>query len=101
PENMEHRLIDLRHRDEVTVVMELSKVIQPYLALIFTNGKEKANELASQLQSKGIEVGLIHGGLTPSVRKRMLKDILSLHYQYVVAKVLESRGIIIEYIYCI
>ena len=96
PENMEHRLIDLRHRDEITVVMELSKVIQPYLALVFTNGKEKANELASQLQSKGIEVGLIHGGLTPRERKRMLKDIQSLRYQYVVATDLASRGIDIE-----
>ncbi|MBU5466415.1 DEAD/DEAH box helicase [Virgibacillus sp. MSJ-26] len=96
PENMEHRLIDLRHRDEVTVIMELSKVIQPYLALIFTNGKEKANELASQLQSEGIEVGLIHGGLTPRERKRMLKDIQSLRYQYVVATDLASRGIDIE-----
>lgn len=96
PENMEHRLINLKHREESAVVMELSKVIQPYLALIFTNGKEKADELASTLQSKGIDVGLIHGGLNPRERKRMLKEIQNLRYQYIVATDLASRGIDIE-----
>lgn len=96
PENLEHRLIDLRHRDIVTVILELSKVIQPYLALIFTNGKEQANDLSRQLQSQGLNVGLIHGGLNPRERKRVLKDIQSLRFQYIVATDLASRGIDIE-----
>lgn len=96
PETMEHRLIYLKHREEATIIAEISKVIQPYLAIIFTNGKEKANELAASLQGKGIEAGLIHGGLSPRERKRVLKEIQNLRYQYIVATDLAARGIDIK-----
>ncbi|PAV29046.1 DEAD/DEAH box helicase [Virgibacillus profundi] len=96
PETMEHRLIDLRHRNEADIIIEISKTIQPYLAIIFTNGKEIANKLAASLQEKGLDVGLIHGGLTPRERKRVLKDIQNLRYQYIVATDLAARGIDIK-----
>ncbi|MCG3418684.1 DEAD/DEAH box helicase [Oceanobacillus sp. M65] len=96
PETMEHQLIALKHRDEAQLLFEISKTIQPYLAIIFTNGKEKANQLAESLQQKGLKVGLIHGGLAPRERKRVLKEIQSLRYQYIVATDLASRGIDIK-----
>ncbi|MFD1038501.1 DEAD/DEAH box helicase [Virgibacillus byunsanensis] len=96
PETMEHRLIPLKHRDSATVILELSKAIHPYLAIIFANGKEHANKLAIALQEKGLNVGLIHGGLSPRERKRALKDIQQLRYQYIVATDLASRGIDIK-----
>ncbi|WP_106497127.1 DEAD/DEAH box helicase [Lentibacillus sp. Marseille-P4043] len=96
PETMEHRLIPLKHRTAAEVIFDITKTIQPYLAIIFTNGKELANELAASLQQKGLDVGLIHGGLTPRERKRMLKDIQNLRYQYIVATDLASRGIDIK-----
>ncbi|WP_099158526.1 DEAD/DEAH box helicase [Virgibacillus ndiopensis] len=96
PETMEHRLIALKHRKESDIIVEISKSIQPYLAIIFTNGKQIANELAAELQQKGMDVGLIHGGLSPRERKRVLKDIQNLRYQYIVATDLASRGIDIK-----
>ncbi|MBR7797009.1 DEAD/DEAH box helicase [Agaribacter marinus] len=96
PETMEHRLIYLKHRDEASIIHEISKTIHPYLAIIFTNGKEKANDLAAALQEKGLAVGLIHGGLPPRERKRVLKEIQNLRYQYIVATDLASRGIDIK-----
>ncbi|MGJ9456986.1 DEAD/DEAH box helicase [Oceanobacillus sp. CF4.6] len=96
PETMEHRLIARKHRSEADIIMDISKVIQPYLAIIFTNGKKQANELAASLQDRGLDAGLIHGGLTPRERKRVLKEILSLRYQYVVATDLAARGIDIK-----
>lgn len=96
PETMEHRLIPLKHRNEADVILGISKTIQPYLAIIFTNGKDKANQLYAALNEKGLEAGLIHGGLSPRERKRVLKDIQNLRYQYVVATDLASRGIDIK-----
>ena len=96
PEKMEHRLIALRHRSEADVIIELSKVFNPYLALIFTNGKELADKLAASLQEKGLAAGLMHGGLSPRERKRVLNQIQDLRYQYVVATDLASRGIDIK-----
>lgn len=96
PKSLEHRLIAKRHREESDLIIELSKVFQPYLAIIFTNGKEQADEIAISLQGKGLDVGLIHGGLSPRERKRTLKEIENLRYQYIVATDLASRGIDIE-----
>src|SRR5699024_1084489 len=61
-----------------------------------TNNREEANELAKSLQTKGLDVGLVHGGLTPRERKRVLKQIEDLHFQYIVATDLASRGIDIK-----
>ncbi|RKQ37808.1 DEAD/DEAH box helicase [Oceanobacillus halophilus] len=96
PETMEHLLIAVKHRQEADIIVDISKAINPYLAIIFTNGKKQADELASSLQEKGLEVGIIHGGLTPRERKRVLKDIQNLRYQYVVATDLAARGIDIK-----
>ncbi|MFG6148498.1 DEAD/DEAH box helicase [Halobacillus sp. B23F22_1] len=96
PETMEHRLVALRHKEPADVIFEISKSIQPYLAIIFTNGKDQADELASALLDKGLETGIIHGGLSPRERKRMLKELQNLRYQYIVATDLASRGIDIQ-----
>lgn len=96
PDTIEHRLIALKHRNPADVILSLSKVFQPYLAIIFTNGKDLADQLAKELQEKGLDVGLIHGGLSPRERKRALNQIQDLRYQYVVATDLASRGIDIK-----
>ncbi|MEN2765967.1 DEAD/DEAH box helicase [Ornithinibacillus xuwenensis] len=96
PETMEHRLIAVKHREEDEVIFDISKAINPYLAIIFTNGKENANKLHASLIEKGLNVGIIHGGLTPRERKRVLKEIQNLRYQYIVATDLASRGIDIK-----
>lgn len=96
PETMEHRLIAVKHRDEVEIIHQISQAINPYLAIIFTNGKENADKLHEGLLEKGLNVGIIHGGLAPRERKRILKEIQSLKYQYIVATDLASRGIDIK-----
>lgn len=96
PETMEHLLIAVKHREKADIILEISKVINPYISIIFTNGKKQADGLAAELQQKGLDVGIIHGGLTPRERKRVLKDIQNLRYQYIVATDLAARGIDIK-----
>lgn len=96
PETMEHRLIAVKHRDEAEIIFQISEAINPYIAIIFTNGKENADKLHEKLLEKGLNVGIIHGGLQPRERKRILKEIQSLKYQYIVATDLASRGIDIK-----
>ncbi|WP_084287691.1 DEAD/DEAH box helicase [Paucisalibacillus globulus] len=96
PETMEHRLIAVKHREEDEILFQISKAINPYLAIIFTNGKENADKLHGKLLERGLNVGIIHGGLPPRERKRVLKEIQSLKYQYIVATDLASRGIDIK-----
>ncbi|WP_010531012.1 DEAD/DEAH box helicase [Lentibacillus jeotgali] len=96
PETLEHCLIPYKHREAPDIIMDISKAIQPYLAIIFANGKEAADTLAAALQQKGLDAGIIHGGLSPRERKRTLKEIQNLRYQYIVATDLASRGIDIK-----
>lgn len=96
PESMTHRLIDRKHQDIVQKVIQLSKVIQPYVAILFLNSKDAVDELAANLLQHGLNVGVLHGGLSSRERKRMVKDILDLKYQYIVATDLASRGIDIK-----
>src|SRR5699024_8663461 len=96
PASMTHQMIDRKHRFDADIIFEISKAANPYLALIFTNGKEAADTLHQNLVQKGLSVGIMHGGLTPRERKRVLKDIRQLRFQYVVVTDLASRGIDIE-----
>lgn len=96
PETMEHWLIPIKHRKPAKIIMQISEVIQPYLAIIFVNKKEQANYLLEQLTELGLHVGILHGGLTPRERNRVLKDIQNLKYQYIIATDLASRGIDIK-----
>lgn len=96
PEQLTHRLIDKKHRDVVKMIVGITEIIQPYVAIIFANSKESVDEIAGELINHGLNVGVLHGGLSSRERKRMVKAILDLKYQYIVATDLASRGIDIK-----
>jgi ATP-dependent RNA helicase CshB len=93
---IEHVLVPSRHRDKTKLVYDMLQSFNPYLAIVFTNTKKKADEVADALLEKGLKVGRIHGDLTPRDRKRMMKQINDLEFQYVVATDLAARGIDIK-----
>lgn len=94
--NIEHWLLPARHRNKVNLVYEALTAFNPYLAIVFTNTKKKADEVADGLISKGLKVGRIHGDLNPRERKKMMKQIVDLEFQYIVATDLAARGIDIQ-----
>lgn len=95
-ENLEHYLLPSRHRDKKGLVHDTLIACNPYLAIVFTNTKKMADEVADYLYQKGLKVGRVHGDLTPRERKKMMKQIQDLEFQYIVATDLASRGIDIE-----
>ncbi|MGM7684485.1 DEAD/DEAH box helicase [Cytobacillus sp. Hm23] len=94
--SVEQILIPSRHRDKVQILHDILLKYNPYLAIVFTNTKVKADEVADSLIKKGLKVGRIHGDLSPRDRKKMMKQIKDLDFQYVVATDLAARGIDIE-----
>jgi ATP-dependent RNA helicase CshB len=93
---IEHILIPSRHRDKITTVYEALISFNPYLAIVFTNTKQMCDEVANGLSNKGLKVARLHGGLTPRERKKVMKQILDLEFQYIVATDLAARGIDIK-----
>ncbi|HZH63235.1 MAG TPA: DEAD/DEAH box helicase [Metabacillus sp.] len=93
---IEHILVPARHRDRIKLVYEMLIDFNPFLAIVFTNTKKNADAVADALIEKGLKVGRIHGDLSPRDRKKMMKQINDLEYQYVVATDLAARGIDIK-----
>lgn len=95
-ENLEHYLLPSRHRNKKEYVFEALTQFNPYLAIVFTNTKKMADTVADFLIDKGLKVGRIHGDLNPRERRKMMKQVQDLEYQYIVATDLAARGIDIE-----
>ena len=95
-EKIEHLLLPSRHRDKIGLVHSALLTFNPYLAIVFGNTKKKVDEIADGLIQKGMKVGRIHGDLTPRERKRVMKQVKDLEFQYIVATDLAARGIDIQ-----
>ncbi|KRL84244.1 DEAD/DEAH box helicase [Ligilactobacillus apodemi] len=89
-------LLSTKGRDKNQLIYQLLTLGEPYLALVFANTKERADELTNYLRAQGLKVAKIHGGVQPRERKRLMREIQNLEYQYVVATDLAARGIDIE-----
>ncbi|HGA4350541.1 TPA: DEAD/DEAH box helicase [Streptococcus agalactiae] len=95
-DTIDNWLLSTKGRDKNAQILELSKLMQPYLAMIFVNTKERADELHSYLSSNGLKVAKIHGGIAPRERKRIMNQVKNLEFEYIVVTDLAARGIDIE-----
>ncbi|SUN02495.1 ATP-dependent RNA helicase YqfR [Streptococcus agalactiae] len=95
-DTIDNWLLSTKGRDKNAQILELSKLMQPYLAMIFVNTKERADELHSYLSSNGLKVAKIHGGIAPRERKRIMNQVKNFEFEYIVATDLAARGIDIE-----
>lgn len=89
-------LLSTKGRNRNEIIHHLITLGQPYLALIFTNTKTRADQLTDYLRAQGLKVAKIHGGIPPRQRKRVMREVQNLDYQFVVATDLAARGIDIE-----
>ena len=89
-------LISTKSKDRTEVIYDLLTIGNPYLVLIFANTKENVEQLTKQLIDRGLNVGMLHGGLDSRERRRVMREIHNLDYQFIVATDLAARGIDIE-----
>ncbi|WP_373713015.1 helicase-related protein, partial [Streptococcus sp.] len=95
-DTIENWLISTKGRDKNAQILEMTKFMQPYLAMIFVNTKTRADELHSYLTANGLRVAKIHGDIPPRERKRIMNQVKNLDFEYIVATDLAARGIDIE-----
>ncbi|KFN91562.1 ATP-dependent RNA helicase [Tetragenococcus muriaticus PMC-11-5] len=95
-ETIENWLISTKGKDREQLIYQLLTLGEPYLAVVFANTKEYVDEITEFLQNQGLKVAKIHGGIASRERKRVMRQIQHLDYQYVVATDLAARGIDIE-----
>ena len=95
-DTIENWVISTKSKDVEQVVYDLLTIGHPFLAMVFANTKQKVDEITDFLKEKGLKVAKIHGDIPPRDRKRVMKSIQNLDYQFVVATDLAARGIDIE-----
>ena len=95
-EGINFLLVPVRSKSRNTRLLEVMKAINPFLAVIFCNTRKNAEAVANFLAEEGIRAGQIHGDLSPRDRKKMMKQVRDLEYQYIVATDLAARGIDIQ-----
>lgn len=78
------------------LIYQLLTMGEPYLALVFANTKQRVVEIADYLKAQGLKVAVIHGDVPARQRKRVMRDVQNLDYQFVVATDLAARGIDID-----
>jgi len=94
--NIEHILIPVKSKDNKTLLLDLLKSINPFIAIIFCNKKETVDEVISFLHTNNIKAAKLHGSITPRERKQIMTRINKAEYQYIVASDIASRGIDID-----
>lgn len=86
----------IKTHDKNHALSVLLNQINPYFCLIFTNTKQKADEIYKLLLEQNYNVINLHSGLSTRARKNNYKNIKNQKYQYVVASDLFSRGLDID-----
>lgn len=95
-ETIDNWLISTKGKDVNQIIYQLLTIGHPYLAIVFANTKQRVDEISQYLKDQGLSVATIHGDILPRERKRVMKQIQNLDFQYVVATDLAARGIDIE-----
>lgn len=95
-DTIDNWLISTKGKDRNQLIYKLLTLGHPYLAIVFANTKQHVDEITEYLKSQGLKVAKIHGDITPRERKRVMRQVQNLDYQYVVATDLAARGIDIE-----
>ena len=74
-------------------LLQLLKVINPFLCIIFVSKNEMVTEVYQMLLEKGYNVTRVSSKLSMKERKNIINEARTSKYQYIVASDLASRGI--------
>jgi len=93
PDNIKHYYFPLTDDERQDRILEIVDLINPYLCIIFVRTKEICNWLYHRLKEQKISVEQLSGDLSPNHRKRVIENLKTAKYQYIVATDLASRGL--------
>ncbi|QLY39730.1 DEAD/DEAH box helicase [Hujiaoplasma nucleasis] len=91
--NIDHYFIKSKEKPRMDILNQILNAINPYLAIIFCNTKESAEEVYEMMSEKNYNVALFHGGLAHRKRKQLIQRVNHLDFQYLVATDILARGI--------
>ncbi len=92
-DDIELDYVTVNRRDKYATLLGFLKTENPKLAIVFTNMKATARNIAEKLRKNGINCKEIHGDLVQARREKVLQSFRNQHIQVLVATDLASRGL--------
>ena len=91
--NVTHYLVDIRHNDVLTSLIDVIEIVKPYLLMVFASKKETANEIYSALRAKKYKAALLTGDLNARERKSVLRQVKNDEVYILVCSDMAARGL--------
>lgn len=95
-EAIEQRIYMMQEEQKLPKLCQMLKEMNPYLAIVFCNTKERTAALAGKLIARGFNIGELHGDMSQGRRNQVLRDFAKAKTQILVATDIAARGIDIE-----
>lgn len=95
-EQIEQRIYMTSEDKKFGMLCQMLQDMNPYLAVVFCNTKERTAQLAGQLIAAGFNIGELHGDMSQGRRTQVLRDFARAKTQILVATDIAARGIDIE-----
>mgnify|MGYP000046069584 CR=1 FL=1 len=74
-ENIEQRIYMMTEEQKLPKLCQMLTEMNPYLAIVFCNTKERTSLLAGKLIAKGFNIGELHGDMSQGRRNQVLRDL--------------------------
>ena len=95
-EQIEQRIYIISEERKFSKLCQMLRDMNPYLAIVFCNTKERTSQLAGKLIAEGFNIGELHGDMSQGRRTQVLRDFAKAKTQILVATDIAARGIDIE-----
>lgn len=91
--NVTHYLVDIKHNDVNTSLVNMINIIKPYLLLVFASKKETANEIYAHLRANKYKAALLTGDLNARERKSVIRQVKNDEVYILVCSDMAARGL--------
>ncbi len=95
-DTIEQRIYMVQEEKKLDLLCQMLADMNPYLAIVFCNTKERTAWLAGELIARGFNIGELHGDMSQGRRSQVLRDFARARTQILVATDIAARGIDIE-----
>lgn len=95
-ETIEQRIYMVQEDKKLDLLCQMLTDMNPYLAIVFCNTKDRTSWLAGELIARGFNIGELHGDMSQGRRSQVLRDFARARTQILVATDIAARGIDIE-----
>ncbi|WHY78312.1 DEAD/DEAH box helicase [Neobacillus sp. WH10] len=95
-ETIDHRLINVKEEEKLSVLKDVTVVENPDSCLIFCKTKEHVETVYTELEASNYSSGRLHGGLEQQDRFAVMDGFKMGNFRYLVATDVAARGIDID-----